>query len=119
MTQRPETHCGSSTSGPGCSTLAPPRGVNLGARDKVPEKPLAVSLGAELEVPVRHQLSTLNVAAASTETAVFGKVAASSILHQTGLGGAAKQDRVRPSTQPVAPTQLVEVVMEDCVKAAK
>ena len=61
------------------------RGVNLGARNKVPQKPLAASLEAELGVPVRHHLQSGNLAVASAEAASLGGVVARSIHHQTGL----------------------------------
>lgn len=62
------------------------RGVNLGARNKVPQKPLAASLEAELGVPVRHHLQSGNLAVASAEADSLGGVVARSILQQTGLG---------------------------------
>lgn len=61
------------------------RGVNLGARNKVPQKPLAASLEAELGVPVRHHLQSGNLAVASADAASLGGVVARSIHHQTGL----------------------------------
>lgn len=61
------------------------RGVNLGARNKVPQKALAASLEAELGVTVRHHLQSGNLAVASADAASLGGVVARSILQQTGL----------------------------------
>lgn len=61
------------------------RGVNLGARNKVPQRALAASREAELGVPVRHHLQSGNLAVASADAASLGGVVARSIHDRTGL----------------------------------
>lgn len=61
------------------------RGVNLGARNKVPQKALAASLEDELGVPVRHHLQSGNLAVASADAASLDGVVARSIHDRTGL----------------------------------
>ncbi|KQV26438.1 DUF1697 domain-containing protein [Yonghaparkia sp. Root332] len=61
------------------------RAVNLGARNKVPQRPLAEALEAELGVPVRHYLQSGNVLVASGDPAAVGARVAASIRAQTGL----------------------------------
>ena len=61
------------------------RAVNLGARNKVPQRPLAEALEAELGVPVRHYLQSDNVLVASADPAGLGARVAASVRAQTGL----------------------------------